>query len=304
MSSLYSGGRSLLSVLDFSNDDLLEIFSLASKYLDSHYHEHLKNKVVVSVFFENSTRTYMSFAVAARRLSAEVITFPIASSSIQKGETIMDTMTTLNTLNPDCIVIRHNSSGAVSLLAQHTKCSVINAGDGLNEHPTQALTDAFVILQNYGTIHDLNVTICGDIKYSRVAHSNIKLLTSLGANVNLVAPPWLMDKELEKNKNICVYYNIQDAIKDADVIMGIRPQCERHKLHKIDTKEHFHLYGISQKNLSYCRKKNITIMHPGPVNRGVDICNKILNQHTEINTQVKCGVAIRQAILQFLLSKK
>jgi len=290
--------KNLLTISDLTIHDIENITKLANIYLnkESAHDKILQNKTVVNLFFENSTRTLTSFEIAAKSLGANVVTLPIKSSSISKGENLKDMIKTLNAMNCDFMIIRHQKSGIINTFIQHVKSSLINAGDGSNEHPTQALTDYLVISNYKKQIKNLKVVICGDILHSRVARSNIRLLKMLGATVSLVAPPTLTCKHFPEVDT--VYYSLGEGIKDADVIMLLRLQKERmnNSYFVPSEKEYFHLYGLDLQKLSYA-KPDAIVMHPGPINRGIEIDNNIADN--VILQQVEFGVAVRKAILHY-----
>ncbi|MDE5058214.1 aspartate carbamoyltransferase catalytic subunit [Wolbachia endosymbiont of Drosophila bocki] len=287
--------RNLLNISDLTVDDVENITKLANQYLkkevaNSHI---LENKTVINLFFEDSTRTLASFEIAAKSLGANVVTLPIRSSSINKGEDLKDMIKTLNAMNPDYIIIRHKSSGIINTLAKYVNCLLINAGDGSSEHPTQALADYLVISNHKKQIKDLKVVICGDILHSRVARSNIRLLKMFGAEINLVAPPTLICKHFPEVDS--VHYSLIEGIKDADVIMLLRLQKERMN-NSSSEKEYFYLYGLDSQKLSYA-KPDAIVMHPGPINRGIEISSDVAD--CVILQQVEFGLAIRKAVLHY-----
>lgn len=261
----------------------------------------LRGKTVVNLFFEPSTRTRTSFELAAKRLSADVINFSVSTSSVTKGETLLDTARNIEAMRSDFIVIRHPASGAPHLLAQQLKSSVINAGDGFHEHPTQALLDLFTIREKKGRIEGLKVVIIGDITHSRVARSNIYGLTRLGANVCVAGPPALIPVGIEST-GVSVYYNLTEAIKDADVIMVLRIQSERQgKNYFPGLREYASLFCLTAEKLR-CAKEDVMVMHPGPINRGIEIAPEVADGLSSvILEQVTNGIAVRMATL-FLLS--
>ena len=255
----------------------------------------------INVFFENSTRTQISFEIAGRRLGADVMNINIGSSSINKGETLLDTALNLNAMRPDLIVVRHPYSGAVQLLSEKVACSVINAGDGKHEHPTQALLDALTIKRRKGRIHRLQVAICGDITHSRVARSNILLLGKMQNRIKLVGPATLLPKQF-RELGVEITANMKEGLKDADVVMVLRLQRERMDSALIPSeREYFHRYGLDENKLSFA-KKDAIVMHPGPMNRGVEIDSMIADDMTKsvIQEQVEMGVAIRMAVMQLV----
>ncbi|MEM6681829.1 MAG: aspartate carbamoyltransferase catalytic subunit [Pseudomonadota bacterium] len=261
----------------------------------------LKGLTQINLFFENSTRTLMSFDLAGNRLGADTISLPTSSSSIKKGETLLDTALTLNAMRPDVLVIRHNSSGAVKLIADNVDCAVINAGDGRHEHPTQALLDALTIRQRKGKIEGLVVAICGDILHSRVARSNIHLLLTMGAVVRLVGPPTLLPDHFA-DLGPSIHHDMVSGLKDADVVMMLRLQQERMDGAFLpSTREYFRYFGLTADKLGHA-KADALIMHPGPMNRGVEIDTHIADdiKRSGIVQQVEMGVAVRMACLDIL----
>src|SRR5579862_6744084 len=257
----------------------------------------LRGKTVINLFIEPSTRTRISFELAAQRLSADVINFSAEASSLKKGETLRDTARNLEALNADIIVIRHSASGAPHFLARFLRASVINAGDGAHEHPTQALLDAFTIRERKGRIEGLNVTILGDILYSRVARSNIWALTKLGAKVTLCGPSTLVPRVFEQ-MNCRVTYNVEEAIQDADIINLLRIQHERQRKSAFPSLgEYTSLFGLTRARMART-KPDVLIMHPGPINRGVEIDSEIADcGRSVILDQVTNGLAVRMAVL-------
>jgi aspartate carbamoyltransferase catalytic subunit len=271
----------------------------------------LRGKTVINLFFEASTRTRTSFEIAAKRLSADAINISAASSSVVKGETLVDTARNLEAMAPDAIVIRHTSSGAPHQLARACRASIVNAGDGAHEHPTQALLDAFTILENRKGIQGLKVAIIGDIAHSRVARSNCLLLGKMGARVTVCGPPTLLPLEFDKTICQCqeqrggslrVTHQIDEALEDADVVMMLRIQMERQQEAFFPSvREYFRYYGLSAKRMKAARP-NAIIMHPGPINRGVEIDSDVADgPYSVILDQVTSGVAIRMAVLFLLI---
>lgn len=301
--------KDLLSIEELSRSDIEAILAYADQCIDRNRskdkrHLVLQGKSVILLFFENSTRTQVSFMLAAKRLGIDVIPMNMDYSSLKKGETLLDTALNLQAMNPDFIVIRHPKSGAVHLIAQKImNCSIINAGDGSHEHPTQALLDALTIMRKKKRIDGLTVTICGDILHSRVARSNIHLLTKMGANVRVVAPPTLLPPHIEE-LGVTATTNMLEGLKDADIIMMLRLQNERMQGCFLSSPgEYFHFYGLDSRKLSHA-KEDALIMHPGPINRGVEIDSAVADDihRSLILDQVEMGVAVRQAIFE-LLSK-
>ena len=303
--------KDLLEIKSLSEDEILTILNTAKdmkKRIDNNYlrGDELKNKSVVTLFYENSTRTKMSFMLAADYLGAKPQDLGISTSSVNKGESLIDTGVTLDQMGINAIIIRHSLTGASHLLAKNVNACVINAGDGSNEHPTQALLDMYSIIEKKGKIEGLNIAIIGDIANSRVARSNVFGLTKLGANVTLAGPSTLVSKNMEiLSKNVKVVNNIEEGIKDSDVIMGLRVQFERQKKMPFpDTREYHQIFGLKEGMLKLA-KDDVIIMHPGPVNRGVELSTQVIDgKNSIINEQVKNGVAIRMAILKLLLENR
>ncbi|AQX28045.1 MULTISPECIES: aspartate carbamoyltransferase catalytic subunit [unclassified Bartonella] len=255
----------------------------------------------INLFFEASTRTQSSFELAGKRLGANVMNIVISNSSVKKGETLIDTATTLNAMKTDILVIRHSCAGTAGLLAQKVDCCVINAGDGAHEHPTQALLDALTIRRIKGHIEGLTIAICGDILHSRVARSNIISLNALGARVRVVAPSTLLPTGIS-NMSVEVFNTMKEGLKGVDVIMMLRLQLERMTGAFIPSiHEYFNYFGLHKENLAYA-KNDCIIMHPGPINRGVEIASDIADSaQSVIHTQVELGVAVRMAVMEALL---
>jgi aspartate carbamoyltransferase catalytic subunit len=263
--------------------------------------DRLSGLTIINAFFENSTRTLLSFEIAGKRLGADVVNMHAAQSSTKKGETLIDTAMTLNAMRADAIVIRHGSSGAVDLISQKVDCPVLNAGDGTHEHPTQALLDALTIQRRKGRIEGLTVTICGDILHSRVARSNMLCLTALGAQVRVVAPPALMPVGVDAF-GVQAFHDFDAALAGSDVVMMLRLQNERMQGDFIPSpREFFHLYGLDARRLALARPDAL-VMHPGPMNRGVEIASHIADdlERSAITEQVEMGVAVRMACLDIL----
>ncbi len=299
-----------LGIEHLDEKDIRHFLDVAEHYVDRNRakdkkHPLLKGRTLINLFFENSTRTRTSFELAGKRLGADVINMSVATSATKKGETLLDTAMTLNAMRPDFIAVRHPESGAVQLLAEKVNCSVINAGDGSHEHPTQALLDALTIRRKKKKIKGLRVAICGDIAHSRVARSNILLLTKLGAEVTLIGPPTLMPMHAETlGAEVC--YNMRDGIRGRDIIMMLRVQNERfeHGFAIPSVREYFHLYGLDPDKLALA-KEDALVMHPGPINRGVEIDTTIADDihRSVILEQVEMGVAVRQAVLEILAGR-
>jgi aspartate carbamoyltransferase catalytic subunit len=260
----------------------------------------LRGRTQINLFFEASTRTQSSFELAGKRLSADVMNMAIKSSSIEKGETLLDTAVTLNAMRPDILIVRHHAAGAVELLSQKVDCAVVNAGDGEHEHPTQALLDALTIRRRKGRIEGLTVAICGDILHSRVARSNILLLNALGAHVRVAAPSTLLPPQPER-LGVEVYRKLDEAIENADIVMMLRLQKERMTTSYVPSvREYFHFFGLDMEKLRKA-KPDALVMHPGPINRGVEISSTVADSASSlIREQVEMGVAVRMAVLQVL----
>lgn len=296
-----------LSISDFHRMDIETLLVLGEHYLDlsvqkSPDHKILNGQTLINLFFENSTRTEKSFELAARRLGADVINMTISRSSVQKGETLLDTAATLNAMSPDILVVRHSASGAPALLAQKVSCSVVNAGDGMHEHPTQALLDALTLRRTFGEdLGGLRIAICGDILHSRVVRSNIALLSMLGCEVRLVGPTTLMPIDADQ-WGVEIFHDMKAGLKGCDVVMMLRLQLERMSGAFVPSKrEYFHFYGLDHSKLAYA-KPSAKVMHPGPMNRGVEISSGVADDPdvSLITQQVESGVAMRMAILHAL----
>lgn len=260
----------------------------------------LAGRTLINLFFEASTRTQASFELAGKRLGADVLNMNVSTSSMQKGETLIDTAMTLNAMRPDIIVVRHYAAGAVQLLSQKVDCSVVNAGDGSHQHPTQALLDAQTIRRAKGRIEGLVIAICGDVRHSRVARSNIDVLNALGANVRIVAPSTLLPTAADR-LGVEVYTDMAEGLNNADVVMMLRLQRERMQGSFVpSSREYFHFFGLDHEKLAHA-KPDALIMHPGPMNRGVEIASAVADHaRSVIHEQVEMGVAIRMAVLEAL----
>ena len=296
--------KHILSIKDLSIKDINNILANAEKFLykKNKKKKSLTNKNIINLFFEDSTRTLTSFELAGKQLGASVINMSIATSSIKKGETLIDTAMTLNAMDPDILIVRHNMSGVPYLLSEKVNCSVINAGDGSNEHPTQALLDALTIKRHKKRISGLEVAILGDVLHSRVARSNIYLLNKLGAKVRVICPPTLLPPNIE-DLGVKVFKNLEDGLKNVDIIMVLRIQKERMSGSFVPSeKEFFKFWGLDRKKLNSA-KKNALVMHPGPINRGIEIDSDVADDigRSLILEQVKLGVAIRMSIIDELL---
>jgi aspartate carbamoyltransferase catalytic subunit len=264
----------------------------------------LRGRTQINLFYEASTRTQSSFELAGKRLGADVMNMAVASSSVKKGETLIDTAMTLNAMRPDILIIRHQSAGAAALLAQKVGCSVVNAGDGAHEHPTQALLDALTIRRARGPLNRLTVAICGDILHSRVARSNILLLNALGASVRVVAPSTLLPSGIEQ-MGVKVFHSMQEGLKGVDVVMMLRLQRERMAGAFVpSTREYFRYFGLDAAKLA-AAAEGALVMHPGPMNRGVEIASAIADgPQSVIQEQVEMGVAVRMAVMEALLDPR
>jgi len=297
--------RHLLSTEKLTAPEIEFLLDLADKNADSppqaeKRREVLRGRAHINLFFESSTRTQASFELAAKRLGADVLNMNVSTSSVTKGETLIDTAITLNAMRPDIIVVRHHAAGAVELLSQKVDCSVINAGDGAHQHPTQALLDALTIRRAKGRISGLTVAICGDILHSRVARSNINVLNTLGARVRLIAPSTLLPANPER-LGAEVFTDMWKGIDGVDVVMMLRLQRERMESSYVpSTREYFHFFGLDHEKLARA-KPDALVMHPGPMNRGVEIASTIADDpRSVIREQVEMGVAVRMAVLEAL----
>ena len=280
---------------------LLDRASYFADHLTQDVEQTLKGSTIVNLFFENSTRTRVSFEVAAKKLGASVLNISVAGSSVKKGETLIDTATTLNAMHPDILVVRHHAAGTPYLLSQHVDAAIINAGDGRREHPTQALLDALTIKRKFGHIEGLRIAICGDIANSRVARSNLYLLGGLGAEIRFVSPSTLLPPSIG-DLGVGVYHDMREGIKDCDIVMMLRLQTERMEGRETPSQhEYFNLFGLDSEKLQDAAP-NAMIMHPGPMNRGVEIDSLIADDHERslIQKQVEMGVATRMACLEAL----
>ena len=297
--------RHLLGIEGLSRPDIEALLDLADQAVDvsrqvEKKRATLRGRTQINLFFEASTRTQSSFELAGKRLGADVMNMSVANSSVKKGETLIDTAITLNAMRPDIIVVRHAHAGAVHLLARKVDCSVVNAGDGAHEHPTQALLDALTIRRNKGRIDGLTVAICGDILHSRVARSNIILLSALGARVRVIAPSTLLPSGIDR-MGVEVHRDMRTGLKDADIVMMLRLQRERMNGAFVpSTREYFRFFGLDADKLRLARHDAL-VMHPGPMNRGVEIDSSIADgPQSLIREQVEMGVAVRMAVLEAL----
>ena len=298
--------RHLLGIEGLSREEITLLLDLSQAYVDQSRRADkklstLRGRTVINLFFETSTRTRTSFELAGKRLGADVINMSIATSAIKKGETLIDTAMTLNAMLPDILVVRHPDSGAVNLLSQKVDCSVINGGDGSHEHPTQALLDALTIRRRRGRLEGLIVAICGDILHSRVARSNIHLLTTMGASVRVIGPPTLLPASIER-LGVEVFHDMKRGLAGSDIVMMLRLQTERMQGSFVPSiREYFRFFGLDYEKLK-AAKPDALIMHPGPMNRGVEIDSELADDidRSLIREQVEMGVAVRMACLDLL----
>jgi len=298
--------RHILAIEGLSPGEITLLLDLAEAYVEQNRAIEkksalLRGRTVVNLFFENSTRTRTSFELAAKRLGADVINMSAEGSSVRKGETLIDTAMTLNAMRPDVLVVRHSESGAVRLLSEKVDCSVINGGDGTHEHPTQALLDALAIRRRKGRLQGLLVAICGDILHSRVARSNIHLLNAMGARVRVIGPPTLMPSQVER-LGVEVFNDMAKGLDGCDIVMMLRLQTERMQGQFVPSiREYFRFYGLDRAKLAHARPDAL-IMHPGPMNRGVEIDSEVADDidRSLIREQVEMGVAVRMACLDLL----
>ncbi|OYX67855.1 MAG: aspartate carbamoyltransferase [Rhizobiales bacterium 32-66-11] len=300
--------RDLIGIEGLSAGEIVGLLDLAEEFVDLNRQIEkkrttLRGRTQINLFFEASTRTQSSFEIAGKRLGADVMNMSVGTSSVKKGESLIDTAMTLNAMHPDILVVRHHASGAVALLARKVDCCVVNAGDGAHEHPTQALLDALTIRRNKGRIQGLTVAICGDVLHSRVARSNIHLLSALGAKVRVIAPSTLLPSGIEQF-GIEVHRSMDSGLEGADIVMMLRLQRERMAGSFIPSvKEYFHYFGLDQAKLRRA-KPDALVMHPGPMNRGVEIDSSVADgPQSLIREQVEMGVAVRMAVLDALARK-
>ena len=287
--------KHLITTQDFSKEEIIALYGRAERFL-SESPKTLADKLIITIFFENSTRTRSSFEVAAKRLGAEVVSLDVAKSSTKKGETLFDTAANLDAMGPHAIVVRHKSAGVPNILARHVNCSLINGGDGAHAHPTQALLDLFTIRRHLGDVEGKKIAIVGDIKNSRVANSNIELLRRFGMEVILVAPPHFLPAI-----DLPSTHDIREVIDEVDVIMSLRTQTERHK---------YPIYAsLRDYGNDFCITKeligdsDLIILHPGPVHRNIDISDEVLaDPRCKVLEQVRNGVAVRMAVLETLIN--
>ncbi|MEQ8967658.1 MAG: aspartate carbamoyltransferase catalytic subunit [Azospirillaceae bacterium] len=298
--------RHLLAIDTLSAGEIALVLDTAEGYVDlnrrpAKKRDALAGRTVINLFFETSTRTRTSFELAGKRLGADVINMSVGTSSIKKGETLIDTAMTLNAMHPDVLVVRHAEAGAVALLSQKVEAAVVNAGDGSHEHPTQALLDALTIRRHKGRLDGLEVAICGDIRHSRVARSNIHLLSIMGARVRVVAPPTLLPSAIER-LGVSVHHDMREGLAGADIVMMLRLQLERMQGRYVPSvREYYAFYGLDEAKLAAARPDAL-IMHPGPMNRGVEIDSVVADDihRSVILDQVEMGVAVRMACLDLL----
>ena len=299
--------RHLLGIEGLSPGEIKFLLDLSQSYAElnrrpeQHKRALLSARTVINLFFESSTRTRTSFELAAKRLGADVINMQVAWSSIKKGETLIDTAMTLNAMHPDVLVVRHPDSGAVKLLSEKVNCAVINGGDGSHEHPTQALLDALAIIRRRGPLQGLTIAICGDVSHSRVARSNIHLLTTMGARVRVIAPPTLLPASIER-MGVEAFFDMSKGLADCDIVMMLRLQTERMQGSFVPSiREYFRYFGLDYEKLKVA-KSDALIMHPGPMNRGVEIDSEVADDFDRslIREQVEMGVAVRMACLDAL----
>jgi len=285
----------LIRTDDFTVEEVEDILSDAKLFGDGKFHPILKNKIIITLFFENSTRTKSSFEIAAKRLGAEIVHLDVAKSSTKKGETLVDTAMNLDAMGPHAIIVRHQNAGVPKILSNHTKASIINAGDGAHAHPTQALLDLFTLKEHFGELSGKKIAIVGDIKNSRVANSNIELLSRFGIDVTLVAPPHFLPKT-----NLKTTHKLTDIIDDVDAIMSLRTQTERHSSQSYASlKDYASDFCITTQLVG---NRDIILLHPGPVHRNIDICDELLaDERCKVLEQVSNGVNIRMAVLKKLI---
>lgn len=285
----------LIRTDDFTVDEINEILADAKKFSDGRFERILQDKIIITLFFENSTRTRSSFEIAAKRLGAEIVNLDVANSSTKKGETLVDTAMNLDAMGPHAIIVRHQNAGVPKILSNHTKASIINAGDGAHAHPTQALLDLYTLKEHFGEIEGKKIAIVGDIKNSRVANSNIELLTRFGMEVILVAPPQFLPKTTLRTTHF-----LREIIDDVDAIMSLRTQTERHSSQTYGSlKDYASDFCITSEVVG---DRDIILLHPGPVHRNIDICDKLLaDERCKVLRQVSNGVSIRMAVLKKLI---
>jgi aspartate carbamoyltransferase catalytic subunit len=285
----------LIRTDDFSDQEIQEILADAKKFSDGKFHRILEDKIIITLFFENSTRTKSSFEIAAKRLGAEIVHLDVTKSSTKKGETLVDTAMNLDAMNPHAIIVRHQNSGVPKILSKHTKASIINAGDGAHAHPTQALLDLYTLKEYFTELKGKKIAIVGDIKNSRVANSNIELLSRFGMEVILVAPPHFLPKTTLRTTQF-----LDEIIDEVDAIMSLRTQTERHSSQSYASlKDYASDFCITTELVG---QRDIVLLHPGPVHRNIDICDTLLaDKRCKVLEQVTNGVSIRMAVLKKLI---
>jgi len=288
--------RHLIRTDDFTKEEIEAILEDAKQFSDGRFERILQNKIIITLFFENSTRTKSSFEIAAKRLGAEIVHLDVSKSSTKKGETLVDTAMNLDAMGPHAIIVRHQNSGVPNILSEHTHASIINAGDGAHAHPTQALLDLFTLREHFGDLTGKKIAIVGDIKNSRVANSNIELLSRFGMEVILVAPPQFLPKTELKSTHF-----LNEIIDEVDVIMSLRTQTERHSSQSYASlKDYASDFCITTELIG---DRDIVILHPGPVHRNIDICDALLaDKRCKVLQQVSNGVSIRMAVLKKLIN--
>ena len=303
---MHYGHKHLLAIEGLHPPEIAHLLDLAESYVllnrsGKTQRDLLRGRTLINLFFEDSTRTRTSFELAGKRLGADVINMSVSTSSVNKGETLLDTASTLNAMRCDLLVVRHDQSGAPNLLAQKVSSSVINAGDGTHEHPTQALLDALTLRRRRGTLEGLVVAICGDVLHSRVARSNIHLLTTMGSRVRVIGPPTLIPAAAA-NLGVEVFHDMQSGLDGVDVVMMLRLQRERMVRSLVPSeREYFRFFGLDAAKLAGA-SKDVLVMHPGPMNRGVEIDSAVADDpvRSVIGEQVEMGVAVRMAVLDVL----
>jgi aspartate carbamoyltransferase catalytic subunit len=291
--------KHLTNTKDLSKNEIISLFKRAGEFLDEKKRDILNGKLIMNIFFENSTRTRSSFEIAAKRLGADIVNLDVSRSSTSKGETLYDTAMNLDAMAPDAIVVRHKNAGVPKILSKYTNASILNAGDGAHQHPTQGLLDLFTIVKHFKSFDLTGKTIAlvGDIKNSRVANSDIELLSRFGAKIILVTPPHFLP-----NKSFNYTYNIREVIDELDVIISLRTQTERHSNATYASLEDYgHNFKITKELIE---NRNLIVMHPGPVHRNIDLSDEVMSdERCKVLEQVKNGVAVRMAILEYLLKK-
>ncbi len=298
--------RHLLGIEGLSPDEITILLDASDAYVELNRQaekkrDALRGRTVINLFFESSTRTRTSFELAGKRLSADVLNMSVATSAVNKGESLIDTAMTLNAMHPDVLVVRHGESGAVKLLSEKVNCAVINAGDGSHEHPTQALLDALTIRRRLGRLEGLTIAICGDVLHSRVARSNLLLLTTMGTRVRVIGPRTLLPAGVERY-GVEVFHDMKAGLEGCDIVMMLRLQMERMQGNFIPSiREYFQFFGLDYDKLA-AAKEDALIMHPGPSNRGVEIDSEVADDFSRsvIREQVEMGVAVRMACLDLL----